>query len=65
MAALVLNVMFLRGAWAIWRRSTEVAQGDGYATEKRVFRFSLMYLFLMFGALLADASLRLLGWGIW
>jgi protoheme IX farnesyltransferase len=60
-AAIVLNAIFLKGAWAIWRRSEETAQGDGYAVEKRFFRFSLYYLFLHFGALLADAGLT--HWG--
>jgi protoheme IX farnesyltransferase len=56
--ALVLNALFLRGAWAIWRRTEAEAEADGYATEKRFFRFSLSYLFLHFGAFLAEAALR-------
>jgi protoheme IX farnesyltransferase len=59
--ALVLNALFLRGAIAIWRRTEAEAEADGYATEKRVFRFSLSYLFLHFGAFLAEAALRPLG----
>ena len=55
--ALGLNLMFLYGAWTIWRRDEAQAEADGYATEKRVFRFSLSYLFLHFGAFLAEASL--------
>jgi protoheme IX farnesyltransferase len=63
-AALILNAIFLHGAWQIWRRDEATAEADGYAVEKRVFRFSLTYLFLHFGALLADAALRALGlWG--
>ena len=58
-AALVLNAFFLKGAWDIWRRDEDAAEADGYAVEKRVFRFSLLYLFLHFGALLADALWRL------
>ncbi len=60
-AALVLNALFLRGAVAIWRRDETVAEADGYAVEKRFFRFSLLYLFLHFGALLAEAGLRAFG----
>lgn len=60
--ALVLNAMFLWGAWRIFRRSTDQALADGYAVEKKVFRFSLVYLFLHFSALLVDAALRLSGW---
>ena len=60
-AAIVLNAIFVKGAWAIWRRTEDQAQADGYAVEKRFFRFSLSYLFLHFGALLADAGLAY--WG--
>ncbi len=60
--ALVLNALFLKGAWDIWRRDETMADADGYRVEKRVFRFSLYYLFLHFGALLVDAGLR--SWGI-
>jgi protoheme IX farnesyltransferase len=61
-AAIVLNAVFLKGAWEIWRRDEAMAEADAYATEKRFFRFSLYYLFLQFGALLVDAGLR--SWGI-
>ncbi len=60
-ASIVLNLWFLRGAWAIWRRDEAVAEADGYKVEKAVFRFSLIYLFLHFTALLMDAGLRT--WG--
>jgi heme o synthase len=55
--ALGLNLIFLQGAWAIWRRDEGQAEADNYATEKRVFRFSLAYLFVHFGAFLAEAAL--------
>ncbi len=63
--ALVLNAIFLKGAWDIWKRNEEDAEADGYAVEKRVFRFSLYYLFLHFGALLAQAALAAYGIGGW
>jgi protoheme IX farnesyltransferase len=53
--------IFLKHAFAVWRRDEATAEADGFAAEKRLFRFSLYYLFLHFGALLADASLRLTG----
>jgi protoheme IX farnesyltransferase len=56
--ALWLSLGFLHGAWAIWRRTEPQAEADGYATEKRVFKFSLSYLFILFGALIAEAALR-------
>ena len=64
--ALILNALFLKGAVAIARRGTPQAEADGYRVEKRFFRLSLLYLFVHFGALLADATLRNLGlWGGW
>lgn len=63
--SVLLNAGFLWGAWAIWRRDEAAAEGDGYTTEKAVFKFSLLYLFLHFGALLAEASLKPWGLGGW
>ena len=57
-AALWFSLGFLHGAWAIWKRDEVQAEADSYATEKRVFRFSLSYLFVLFGALIAEAALR-------
>ncbi len=61
--ALVMNAIFLKGAWDIWRRNETTAEADSYRVEKKVFRFSLYYLFLHFGALLVDLTLR--GAGVW
>ncbi|AMY70743.1 heme o synthase [Frigidibacter mobilis] len=63
--AAVLNAGFIRGAWRIRARGEEAAIADGYAAEKGFFRFSLAYLFLHFGALLAEAALRPYGLGGW
>jgi protoheme IX farnesyltransferase len=61
LTAVVLNAIFVKGAWDIWNRSEVAAEADGYVVEKKVFRFSLLYLFLHFGALLLDAALRATG----
>jgi heme o synthase len=63
--AVLLNAEFLRGAYRIWRRDEDQAAADKYKVEKSVFRFSLLYLFLHFGALLAEAALRPYGFGGW
>ena len=63
--AIVLNAMFLAGALRIWKRDDAAALADGYAVEKRFFRFSLIYLFVHFVALLAEAALRGYGIGGW
>ncbi len=60
-----LNAWFLTGAWRIARRDEPTAEADGYATEKAVFRFSLSYLFLHFGAFLVEAILKTQGLGGW
>ena len=59
--AVILNAMFLIGAWRIWQRDEVDAEADDYAVERKFFRLSLFYLFLHFGAILMEASLR--GWG--
>lgn len=62
--AVVLNAMFLKGAYDIWRRDEPQAEADGYKVEKSFFRLSLWYLFLHFGAILVEALLPA-SWGIW
>jgi len=56
--SVLLNVQFLVGAIRLFRRTEAVAEADRYGAEKRLFRFSLTYLFVHFGALLAEAGLR-------
>ncbi|TDL76299.1 protoheme IX farnesyltransferase [Palleronia sediminis] len=56
--AVALNAWLLRGAVQIVRRDESAAEADRYLVEKKFFKFSLLYLFLHFGALLADAGLR-------
>ena len=58
--ALVLNALFLHGAWRIWRRDEVMAEADNFAAERRFFKLSLLYLFLHFGAILAEALIG--GW---
>lgn len=53
--SVVLNLLFILGGWRIMRRSEDQAQADNHAMEKRVFRFSLYYLFLHFLALLVQS----------
>jgi len=64
-AALIMNLWFLKGAMDIQGREESAAQADGYKAEKAFFRFSLYYLFLHFGALLVEATLRSYGVGGW
>ncbi len=59
-AAVVLNALFLKGAWDIWNRDEGAAEADKYLAERKFFKLSLAYLFLHFGALLVDATWRAL-----
>ena len=64
-AAIVLNALFIRGAYRILRRDEAVAEADRYKAERGFFKLSLAYLFLHFGALLVEASLKPFGLGGW
>ena len=63
--AVVLNALFLLGAIDIWRRSDAQCEADNHKREKSFFALSLLYLFLHFGAILAEATLRPYGMGGW
>ncbi len=63
--ALVLNALFLKGAVQIWRRDEEICEADNFKVERSFFKLSLLYLFLHFGAILAEALLRPYGFGGW
>ncbi len=63
--AAVMNILFLRGALRIWRRDEAAAEADNFAAEKGFFKLSLLYLFLHFGAILAEALLKPYGLGGW
>ncbi len=64
-ASVILNARFLLAVITLWNRDEVQAEADKYAVEKRVFRISLSYLFLHFGALLAEALPRVYGLGGW
>ena len=55
LTAVVLNVLFLKGAYDIWQRDEDDSETDNFAVERRFFRLSLWYLFLHFGAILVEA----------
>ncbi|MDF7776686.1 heme o synthase [Sphingomonas sp. AOB5] len=56
-AAIVLNALFLLFAAQVALRTTRSEDGqpaDGMKPERRLFKYSILYLFLMFGAVVAD-----------
>ncbi len=63
--AVVLNILFLMGAWRIWHRDEDDAEEDNYLVERKFFRLSLYYLFAHFGAILLEAALKPWGLGGW
>ncbi|MGH1331470.1 MAG: heme o synthase [Paracoccaceae bacterium] len=63
--AVAANLWFIKGAFAILKRNEEEAAADQYKAEKGFFKFSLAYLFVHFGALLVEATLRGFGLGGW
>ncbi len=63
--AVVMNALFLRGAWEITRRDDAASEADKHRAERALFRLSLLYILLLFGALMVEASLRPHGLGGW
>jgi protoheme IX farnesyltransferase len=53
--AVVLSVLFTLAAWRVWTDEGELA-------AKRMFGFSILYLFLLFAGMLLDRAPGLL-WG--
>ncbi|MEM6678730.1 MAG: heme o synthase [Pseudomonadota bacterium] len=57
--ALGASAIFLRDARRVALRDEAVADADGYRAEKRLFGFSIVFLFAIFAAFIGDAALRL------
>jgi protoheme IX farnesyltransferase len=53
MTAVTLSALFLLLAWPVGVRST-AAEGDKMLPEKKLFKFSIYYLFALFAALVVD-----------
>ncbi|MFV0475375.1 MAG: heme o synthase [Pikeienuella sp.] len=57
----VLSAEFLRRSLLVGLRSEQAAEADGHRAEKRFFRFSILWLFLIFSALALEAGLKAAG----
>ena len=55
-AAVTLSAAFMAIAWPVATRRT--AEGDAMRPEKRLFAYSILYLFALFGAVAVDALVR-------
>ena len=56
--SIILSLMFLLGSLKLFRRNEKIATEDNYIDERKLFKFSLFYLFLLFTALLIEALMR-------
>jgi protoheme IX farnesyltransferase len=63
--AVVMNALFLLGAWKIFGRNEDDSEEDNFKAERSFFKLSLLYLFLHFGAILLEALLKPYGLGGW
>ena len=63
--ALICNTIVLKDAIHIWRRDEQASEADNFNVERAFFKFSLLYLFVHFLAILAEALLVPYGLGGW
>ena len=63
--ALICNTIVLKDAIHIWRRDEQASEADNFKVERAFFKFPLLYLFVHFLAILAEALLVPYGLGGW
>ena len=63
--AIVLNILFVKGAWDILNRDEDMSEVDNFKVERGFFKLSLLYLFLHFGVILVEAIMQRFGLGGW
>ncbi|MDB4092260.1 heme o synthase [bacterium] len=63
--AIVLNILFVKGAWDILNRDEDMSEVDNFKVERGFFKLSLLYLFLHFGAILVEAIMQRFGLAGW
>ncbi|SFJ32682.1 heme o synthase [Jannaschia pohangensis] len=63
LVAVILNAVFLKGAWDMWHRTDADSEADGHAVEKGLFKWSLVYLFAHFAVFVVEVALG--PWGGW
>ena len=62
--SVVMNGIFLLHAFRLFGRNEVTADADSYAAERKMFRFSLIYLFLLFAALGIEAFIDMPNWPV-
>jgi len=61
--AVIANAIFMRDAARIWMRDETKSEADNFRVERAFFKFSLLYLFLHFGAIWIEVVLPAGAWG--
>ena len=54
----VATCRFVQLAWGLYHRDAEAAAADHFRAEKKFFGYSIIYLFTVFSALMAEAVWR-------
>jgi protoheme IX farnesyltransferase len=62
--ALVLNIQLVFSAFKLWSRSDADCMTDNSLLERKFFKFSLLYLFLHFGAIIVEAKINITWLGV-
>ena len=60
-AVIVFNAVFLKGAIVVWKRDEMISEADNFLAERKFFKLSLFYLFVLFGAIVIDRWLTQFG----
>ncbi|HBZ44754.1 MAG TPA: protoheme IX farnesyltransferase [Maritimibacter sp.] len=63
--AVAMNLWFIKLAIDVFRRTDADSEADGHLVERKLFKFSLLYLFVHFGMLLVEHTLTTFGLGGW
>ena len=61
--ALILNTQLVFAAFKLWSRSESDCTADNSLLERKFFKFSLLYLFLHFGAIIVEAKTNIVWMG--
>ena len=61
LAAIGLNIWMIVGAWRIIQRDEVASEADDFLAERKFFKASLWFLFIVFLAFLVDAGLAAMG----